>query len=146
MGRAWCNSSVLHFAALLSSLESISAGELVKKPSPSSLVSRASILCPHRCTINHPCFVSGSPPLPCVQAVCLPNSTSSRVLSQMGCVSKPTLILWGRVSLSNGWVLTGPRKCSRDCAVAKAQSLHKQKYTASTRVCCPQPASLFLYQ
>ena len=59
VGRAWCNISIIHLVLLITSLGSISTVMLVvEMTSPRSLVSRAEILLPYSCGINHLSFVS----------------------------------------------------------------------------------------
>ena len=57
----------------------------------------------------------------------------------------PTPTIWGRVSLSNGWMLAYPRKCSCDPCSGKGSEIMANYNTYSTRFHSTL-ASLFQYQ
>ena len=99
VGRAWCNSSIIHLVLLITSLGSISIVVLVvEMASPRSLVSRAEILRPYSCGINHLSFVSDFCPLPTFtlcSTFCLACGTSLQsFFSDRAVFQNPTLQRW----------------------------------------------------
>ena len=117
--------------------EHVRARERWLRPAPQSL---AQELCAFADTIKHPSFVSGLPRLPVPTRSVSKLSTCqvappSRVYLRWSCVSKPQTLerplrlgpvpTLGRVLLSNGQVLTCPRRHLCDRAVAEGQGLRQ---------------------
>lgn len=128
----------------------------MKMAMPCSLVSGLEIHihhpsgCPHRCANNHPFSVPGFrqiPPSPCFPAKGCRTPVLSQVLLYFkaphfrGPHCRPTLILWGRVSLHCGWFWL---VLENSCVPAQRFRIYgKSQCTTGTRICLPQPASLF---
>lgn len=162
-GGTWCSGS-LHLVALFSSLMWIKQVSTrrkwlclilssLKQEMPATPLQQTLTMCK---TMTPPVslFSVRFPPSPCIQTVCLPNSTP--LLCFISCVAVfenptlqrapqygPTLIPWERVLLCCGQCQLVPEESGR---TARQFTVYdKSQHTAYTRDCCPQPAAFFLY-